>query len=270
MGKASRMKKGRKEQSSANIGTLPKLPSKASMKVVGQTAGTASSPSVAFPNQLKGSNLIVIDGNGHAHREQESRQIYWGTVCDAIEERGASCLPDMVALGALMSFSIFDVKVPIMNCSTGVKYQEDIFMATFLLEYVDCFQWLLQEAKTKRCDIRLVGRLFQDVVSDIADIQIGSPKMAMATMLVKFMVELLYVKGMLDKAMNDGQSLIGQPFIREIAADFLAEVAAKKERADLEAQITDPIGAAEPDIDAIESAGAAIKRARADSRSLRI
>lgn len=270
MGKASRMKKERKTEGFARIGNRFKPSNPAIKKVVGQKAGTTSDPFAAFPSPFKGSNLNGIGGNGIAQREQESLQIYWGTVCDAIRERGASCLPEMVALGALMSFSIFDVKVSIIHCSTNVAEKEDIFTAAFLLDYVDCFQWLLQEAKTKRCDIRLVGRLFQDIVSDIANIQIGSPKMAMATMIVKFMVELLYINGMLDNAMNDSQSLISQPFTREIAKDFLGEVAAEKERADLEAQIADPSCAAESDIDAIESAGAAIKRARAGSRSLRI
>jgi hypothetical protein len=215
MGIASRKKKDRKTQKSALI-----------------------APDIGhLLTRSDGGNLILIDGQGVAHGEEEARQFYWTDVCEGIRHRGASCLPEMVVLGRLMQLSIFDVEVPVVEHASGEQINEDIFTAMFLMGHLDCFQWLLGEARRAGCDWALLGRVFRGIVANSARLVDETPHMAMAKMMVRFMAEELHRHGMLEKGMADGGSTMGQPFARRIAQDYLEELTAAAERADLEAVI---------------------------------
>ena len=242
MGKASRMKKERKEQAPAAIAG----DSGASR---GSQADQLSASPIARMQALVagigGGNLVVIDGNGHAHGEEAARLMYWTDVIEGIRSRGASCLPEMAGLGRLMSLSIFDVEIPVVEFSSGRQNNEDIFSAMFLLGRADCFQWLLGEAGRVGCDWTLLGRIFKGVVSNSTQLEEETPHMAMAKMMVRFMAEVFHCHGELERAMADSGSTMGQPFARRIAQDYLQEVANEKERADLDALIVHKMRAAE-------------------------
>lgn len=228
MGKASRNKKERHMKPTGMPAVPMILPSKAKNP----------DPLSATLQELGGGNLIVIDGNGVAHGEAASRQMYWDEVCEGIRHRGAECLPEMAGLGSLMKLSILDVMVPVINFSNGKETTEEILTAMFLFGELGCFQWLLAHAGRHGCNWEAMGRLFKLVVEamDFAD-EIDdeeSPRTAVAKMTVRFMVEAFHREGVLERAMADGGSTMGQPFARRIGEDFLAEIAAKSERAELE------------------------------------
>lgn len=235
MGKASRMKKKRKEQGLAPINGG----SGASHGNQAPLSSAQNRPRAkALFAELGGGNLIVIDGNGVAHGAEEARQMYWTDVNEGIRNRRSSCLPEMVTLGRLMNLSIFDVKISVVDHHTGRQNYEDIFSAMFLLGFVDCFQWLLEEAGRASCDWALLGWVFKGIVANAPHLEEETPHMAMAKMMVRFMAKAFHAKGWLEKGMADAGSTMGQPFARRIAQDYLEELAAQKERADLEAEIT--------------------------------
>ena len=234
MGKASRMKKERKEQGSARIarGIVASHGNQAD-----QTSANAYTDMQAFISQLGGGNLIVIDGNGIALGEEEAQRMYWTEVCEGIHNFGASCLPEMVALGRLMNLSIFDVEVPIFEEASGQHNDEDILTAMFLLGHMDSFQWLLSEAIRTNVAWRLLGQVFKNIVSASARLGEETPQMAMAKTMVRSMAEASHANGCLEKGMADPGTVMGQPFARRIAQDYLEELAAAEERAELEAVI---------------------------------
>lgn len=235
MGKASRMKKERKEQGSARIarGIVASHGNQAD-----RTSANAYADMQALISQLGGGNLVVIDGNGIALGEEEAQRMYWTEVCEGIHNFGASCLPEMVALGRLMNLSIFDVEVPIFEEASGQRNDEDILTAMFLLGHVDSFQWLLSEAIRTDAAWRLLGQVFKNLVSASARLEEETPQLAMAKMMVRFMAEASHAKGWLEKGMADGGSVMGQPFARRIAQDYLEELAAERERSELDSVIT--------------------------------
>ena len=274
MGKASRMKKERKtdwsKDTAAREGVQLKLSGTAKQNQEGRTIWKGHGSVADLFDQFKGDNLIVIDGNGVAHGEQDSRQMYWENVNSALIERGASCLPEMAGLGTLLNQSIFDVKIPVVDLATGQQIDENIFAAVFLLDYVDCFQWLLSQAFPMGCNHALLGNVFKLIVANVPRIEIGSPKMVMANMIVRFMAEWLHREGVLDRAIADSNSVMGQPFARQIAKDYLAELAAVKELAALDALIPDLGRAGEPNPNAVEPGNAVFAQPRAGCKSMRI
>lgn len=274
MGKASRMKKERKADWStktvAREGVQLKLSGTAKQNQEGTTIRKGHDSLADLFDQFKGDNLIVIDGNGVAHGEQDSRRMYWEDVNSALIERGASCLPEMAALGAFLNLSIFDVKIPVVDLATGEQIDEDIFSAVFLLDYVDCFQWLLSQAFPTGCNHALLGNVFRSIVQNVPRIEIESPKMVMANMIVRFMAEWLHREGVLDRAIADSNSVMGQPFASQIAKDYLAELAAVKELAALDAFIPDLGRSGEPNPNAVEAGNAVFAQPRAGCKSMRI
>ena len=62
--------------------------------------------------------------------------------------------------------------------------------------------------------------------------------MVMAKMMVRFMAKTFHEEGVLGEAMDDRSKVMAQPFARRIAQDYLEEVAAAKERVELEAEVT--------------------------------
>ena len=72
--------------------------------------------------------------------------------------------------------------------------------------------------------------------------------MVMAKMMVRFMAKTFHEEGVLDEAMDDTSKVMAQPFARRIAQDYLEELAAAKERAEIEAEVT-------PEERAVESSG---------------
>lgn len=274
MGKASRMKKERRPNWSTHTAlrteAQSKLPSTAKNENGGNANGSGRRSGTYLFDQFKGDNLIVIAGNGVAHGEQDSRQMYWEDVNSALIERGASCLPEMAALGTLLNLSIFDVMIPVVDLATGQQIDDDIFTAVFLLDYVDCFQWLLSMAFPMGCNHALLGNVFKFIVATVPRIEIESPKMVMANMIVRFMAEWLHREGVLDRAIADSNSVMGQPFARQIAKDYLAELAAVKELAAFDAHIPDLGRAGEPNPNAGEAGNAVFAQPRAGCKSMRI
>jgi hypothetical protein len=274
MGKASRMKKERKANwsthTAASGGDHSKLSSTAKKKQGGKANGNDGRSVADLFDQFKGDNLIVIDGNGVAHGEQDSRRMYWEDVNSALIERGASCLPEMAALGRLLNLSIFDVMIPVVDLATGQQTDDDIFTAVFLLDYVDCFQWLLSQAFPMGCNHALLGNVFKFIVANVPRIEIESPRMVMANMIVRFMAEWHHSEGVLDRAIADSNSVMGQPFARQIAKDYLAELAAVKELAALDALIPDLGRAGEPNPNDVEACNAVFAQPRGGCKSMRI
>lgn len=232
MGKASRKKKERKDQNLAGI-------------VQSQMDGVASG-------------------------EEQARQMYWDIVCVSIEKRGAECLPEMVALGRTMRQSIFDVKVWIKDRESGEVSFQDILSATFMSKKVDCFEWLLDESRRTCTAGGLVGRLFMKIVEGSAQLKEETPQMAMAKMLGRFVAEIMHVGGSLHDNMSEVDSVMSSPFARRMGQDYLEEVAAAKERAELASVVADPFSDAEPSPHAVEAADAVVSAVREGSRSLRI
>jgi hypothetical protein len=274
MGKASRMKKERKADWSTHTAVRSedqsKLPSTAKKQIDGSANGSGRRSGTCLFDQFKGDNLIVIDGNGVAHGEQDSRRMYWEDVNSALIERGASCLPEMAALGTFLNLSIFDVMIPVVDLATGQQIDDDIFTAVFLLDYVDCFQWLLSQAFPMGCNHALLGNVFRFIVENVPRIEIESPKMVMANMIVRFMAEWLHREGVLDRAIADSNSVMGQPFASQIAKDYLVELAAVKELAALDAFIPDLGRSGVPNPNAVEAGNAVFAQAGADCKSVRI
>lgn len=273
MGKASRMKKERKtdwsKHTAASKGVQLNLSGTAKQNQERTTISNGGSNLADLIDRFKGDDLIVIDGNGVAYGEQDSRRMYWEDVNSALIERGASCLPEMAALGKLLNLSIFDVMIPVVDLASGQQIDDDIFTAVFLLDYVDCFQWLLRQAFPMGCNHALLGSVFKFIVSNVPRIEIESPKMVMANMMVRFMAEWFHREGVLDRAIADSNSVMGQPFARQIAKDYLAGLAAVKERAELDALIPDLGCKGEPN-PAVESGNAVFAQPRAGCKSMRI
>lgn len=237
MGRASRIKKERKAQGTENIAKRPMARS----HVAGGHSPLASAKVRADMQELFArlgeGNLVVIDGNGVAHGEERARRMYWADVCERIRSRGASCLPEMAGLGRLMNLSIFDVEVPVVDEASGAQLNEDIFTAMFLLGNLDCFQWLLLEARRVGCDWVLLGRVFRSIVANSPQLANETPRMVMTKMMVRFMAESFHSEGVLEEAIADDTKTMGQPFARRIAQDYLEELAAADQRAELDAVI---------------------------------
>jgi len=274
MGKASRMKKERKtnwsKPTAAREGVHLKLSGTAKPNQEERTIRKGRDSLADLFDHFKGDNLIVIDGNGVAHGEQDSRRMYWEDVNSALIERGASCLPEMAALGKLLNLSIFDVMIPVVDLANGQQVDDDIFTAVFLLDYVDCFQWLLSQALPMGCNHALLGNVFKFIVANVPRIEIESPKMVMAKMIVRFMAEWLHREGVLDRAIADSKLVMGQPFARQIAKDYLAELAAVNELAALDALVPDLGRAGEPNPNTVEAGNAVFAQPRAGCKSMRI
>lgn len=235
MGKASRNKKRLNAERSEQKSPLPAPPSGGALlkSPQGRLRIVAASPPSPFGEGL----LIVIDANGVLHGEKASRRAYWNEVCEGIRERGVECLPEMADRGSSMRLSVLDVKIPMVDLNSGEENQEDIFSAMFLLERVDCFQWLLSEARRRGCNWAVLGQVFRNLVWHSQHLNDEEPRMAMATMMARLMVEKFHIEGRLTEAMGDNQSTMGQPFARRIAEDYLAELRANAERAEMEALV---------------------------------
>lgn len=236
MGKASRMKKERKEQGSASI--TGGVGASHGNQAIRHSAKAFADAQALFAH-LGGGNLVVIDEHGVAGGEEQAQQMYWTEVCEGIHNLGASCLPEMVALGRVMNLSIFDVEVPVVEQGSGQHKNEDILAATFLLGHLDCFQWLLGEARRTNAAWRLVGQVFKKIVACAESLDKETPQMTMAKMIVRFMAETFHREGVIEEAMADDKKVMAQPFARRIAQDYLEEVAAAKERAELDAIFID-------------------------------
>ena len=235
MGKASRMKKQRKEQcsSSATGGIGPFRRS----QEVRSPAKLGADIQELIAN-LGGGNVLVMDEHGIPLADEETRLRYWMDVCDGICNRGASCLPELARRGRLIHLSILDVKIPVMRQGIGEQTLDDILTATFLLGHLDCFQWLLGEARRTNTHWNLVGQVFKAIVQSSGRLSGETPQMVMAKMMVRFMAKTFHEEGVLGEAMDDRSKVMAQPFARRIAQDYLEEVAAAKERVELEAEVT--------------------------------
>ena len=95
------------------------------------------------------------------------------------------------------------------------------------------------------CDWELLGRVFRDVVSYVQYDPEESPQLAMAKAFVRFMFETFHQKQVLERAMDDSNSVMGQPFARRIAQDYLDELAAQGERDELVDSISYAVGPAQ-------------------------
>lgn len=254
MGKASRMKhiarKWRESNYIAAYGSSSK-PATKGPTVNANEARQKSAARTTRPETLEDllsvmseGNVIVIDGNG-VHGPEQARMMYWTDVCDGIRNRGVDCLPEMETLGRLMGLSLLGVKLPVVDHQTGRQIDENIFAAMFLLGQVECFKFLLDLARREGCDWELLGCVFRDVVSHVQNDPEESPQLAMAKSLVRFMAETFHQKQVLDQAMNDSKSVMGQPFARRVAQDYLDELAAQEERDELEDSIIQAVSQAE-------------------------
>ena len=136
-----------------------------------------------------------------------------------------------------MHLSIFDVKVPVVEYATGREQYEDIFSATFLMEMVDCFDWLLSNAHAWGCSSQLLGKVFRNIVQTLPRIEIGSSRYRMAIRMGEFMAEWFQREGVLTQAMAELNSVMGQPFACQIAKDYMAKLHANQERAALELEL---------------------------------
>jgi hypothetical protein len=183
-------------------------------------------------------NVLVMDEHGIPLADEETRLKYWMYVCDGICNRGASCLPELARRGRLVHLSILDVKIPVMRQGIGEQTFDDILTATFMLGHMDCFQWLLGEARRTNTHWNLVGQVFRAIVQSSGRLSEETPQMVMAKMMVRFMAKSFHEEGVLDEALDDTSKVMAQPFARRIAQDYLEEMAAAKERAELEAAVT--------------------------------
>lgn len=244
MGKASRMKQFsrmvRESQKNAANGNSSEPAAKGPTLKAGE-AGKKSEARSKHPQTLEdllsmmgAGNVVVIDGSG-VHGPEQVRKIYWADVCEGIRHRGVDCMSEMVALGRMMQQSILDVKIPVVDYKTGREIEENIVAAMFLLEKVDCFKFLLDVARREGCNWEEMGKMFRVVVAWEQNNTEETPRHVMAKAFARFMAEAHYKHNELEKAMNTPGTVMGQPFARRIAQDYLNEMQAKKEREELQA-----------------------------------
>lgn len=231
MGKASRNKWERKLEREAKSGAAAAVKEKGQSKQTGIL--TIEDVLKSAANSAATGNHFIFAGNGLLSPEA-ARKVYWTDVGESYRMRGASCLPDMAALGHLMGQSLLDVKISVLDKATGRERLEDIFSAMFLFGDLDAFLFLLDEAGRGGCNWEMLGQVFRSVVHLASALEEESAHMVMAKALVRFMAETFHKEGCLAKAMSDGKSVMGQPFARRIAQDYLDELEADRERAELE------------------------------------
>lgn len=234
MGKASRSKLERKLEREAKAGSKAAGKEEVQSKQKGILTIEDMLESVA--KSAANGNHFIFAGNGLLSPEA-AREVYRNDVCESYRMRGAGCLPDMAIMGRLMGQSLLDVKIPVLDKATGRERREDIFSAMFLFGDLDAFLFLLDEARRGGCDWKMLGQVFRSVVRMAHDLEEESVHMVMAKALVRFMAEAFHKSGDLDKAMSDGKSVMGQPFARRIAQDYLDELEARRERAEISEQV---------------------------------
>lgn len=241
MGKASRMKKVHRNA----MADRPKWQAEASRQARERRDEAVNQHNASFEatmekfNALSGDASVILIKDGVRYEGKEQMQeVFASWVRNELRRDDPSRLGAIAALGSLMKLSIWDVKVEIIDFATGAISFENPLIATFFLDNVKCFAWLLDHAVA---NLETSGEIISEILAIVLPrhnvFDLGSDRWASSRLLLQTVFENMSYEKLEDFVVQMNQAGRGTDPVGCLANECFGRVQAEADRKELESLV---------------------------------